>query len=240
MTSPPVTGKYVFMTNALHITLAQINPIVGDLAYNLQKIQQVRDSAPDHTDLVIFPETVLCGYPAEDLILKPIFIDAVADILKTLTTESAAGGPALLLTAPSRINDTVMNTAHLVVNGKLIASVTKSNLPNYGVFDEKRVFTAGPLPAPVTFRGHKLGIMICEDMWSPAAAAHLRDQGATLLIVPNASPFEKNKQDKRINVARARVSETNLPLIYVNQCGGQDDLVFDGGSFILNEKGGVV
>lgn len=227
------------MTTALRITLAQINPVVGDLALNAAKIRAVRDAASAGTDLIVFPETALTGYPAEDLLLKPSFIDAAMAALRALAAETKSG-PALLVPAPTRNGDSTFNAVFLLDGGTVTAERFKSNLPNYGVFDERRVFAAGPLPEPLTFRGYKLGVMICEDMWSPAAAARLKERGAELLIVPNASPFEKGKQDKRIATARARVSETGLPLLYINQICGQDDLVFDGGSFILNEKGALI
>lgn len=225
------------MTQILHITLAQINPVVGDIAYNMQKIRQARDTAPAGA-LVVLPETAMTGYPAEDLILKPAFIDAAMAAVQELARES--GATALIVTAPWRDDGKIYNAAHLVTGGAIAATRYKSSLPNYGVFDEKRVFTPGPLSAPIEYRGHRLGLMICEDMWAPPAAAALKERGATILIVPNASPYEKSKQDKRIAIARARVAETGLPLVYVNQNGGQDDLVFDGGSFILGESGQLI
>jgi NAD+ synthase len=227
------------MPKPLHITLAQINPVVGDIALNAAKIRAVRDAAPANTDLIVFPETALCGYPAEDLLLKPSFIDTVMVALHTLAAETKSG-PALLVPAPMRNGDGTFNAVFLLDGGSIAAERVKSNLPNYGVFDERRVFVPGPPPTPIDFRGHKLGVMICEDMWSDIATTSLIAHGAEILIVPNASPFEKGKQDKRIEVARKRVAQSGLPLIYVNQICCQDDLVFDGGSFILNEKGAVV
>lgn len=228
------------MKKPLYITLAQINPIVGALALNAAKIRTVRDAAPAGMDLIVFPETALTGYPAEDLILKPSFIDAVAGVLNDLA-QTTKSGPALLVPAPLRGDDGRTYNGICVLDGGAVAATRyKSDLPNYGVFDEKRIFAAGPLPLPIEFRGHKLGVMICEDVWTPAAAAHLKAHGAEILVIPNASPFEKGKQDKRIEIARARVTETGLPLLYLNQVCGQDDLVFDGGSFILNKSGTVI
>jgi len=228
------------MAHALHITLAQINPIVGDLTYNLAKIRKVRDEAPAATDLIIFPELAICGYPPEDLILKPSFIDSVNQAVQMLVKESAEKSVHLLLPAPHKEGDKVFNAVHFIGNGKIIATIKKHHLPNYGVFDELRVFEAGPLPEPITFKGNKLGVLICEDMWRPDVATHLRDQGATLLISVNASPYEITKHGQRLDRARARVNETKLPLIYVNQAGGQDELVFDGASFILNENADII
>lgn len=221
----------------LHIALAQINPIVGDVTYNLNKVRQVRDNVPEHTDIIVLPETVLSGYPVEDLVLKPAFIDAAMDAVTVLARESADKAPALLLTTPWRQDGKVYNAVHLIHGGKVVVTRFKTNLPNYGVFDDKRVFESAPPPAPIDFKGHRLGVMICEDMWSARVADNLQDHGATILIVTNASPFEKGKHDKRLRVAAERAAGTGLPLIYVNQCCGQDDLVYDGGSFILNEKG---
>jgi NAD+ synthase len=225
------------MTKALHITLAQINPIVGDVTHNLNRVRQVRDDAPENTDLIIFPETVLSGYPAEDLILKHAFIDSAMAAVLRLIHESKDGGPALLVTAPWRSDSRIYNAVHLIQNGEIKATRAKADLPNYGVFDDKRVFSPAAAPLPIDFKGHKLGVMICEDMWTPRAAASLQDHDASILIVTNASPFEKGKHAKRLRIARERAAQTGLPLIYVNQCCGQDDLVFDGGSFVLNEKG---
>lgn len=222
----------------MKLTLAQINPTVGDLDGNMALIRRVRDGATD-TDLIVFPELALSGYPPEDLILKPQFMADVKTCLETLTAEST-GKPAMLVTAPWEENHKRYNAAFLIHDGQIAARVYKSRLPNYGVFDEKRIFSNGPLPAPVGFEGHKLGILICEDMWSPEVAAHLKAQGAEILIVPNGSPFEMNKHDTRLHHARLRIEETGLPLVYVNQVGGQDGLVFDGGSFAINKDCEIV
>lgn len=222
----------------MRLTLAQINPTVGDLDGNMALIRRVRDSVTD-TDLIIFPELVLSGYPPEDLVLKPQFMADVKTCIERLVAESV-GKPAMLVTAPWIEHHKRHNAAFLIDNGQIVARIDKCRLPNYGVFDEKRTFSAGPLPAPVTFKGHKLGILICEDMWSPEVAAHLVSQGADILIVPNGSPFEMNKHDTRLHHARLRIEETSLPLIYVNQVGGQDGLAFDGGSFALNKECALV
>ncbi len=228
------------MTKALNITLAQVNPIVGDLPYNLDLIRRVRDDAPAGTDLIVFPEMIICGYPPEDLILKPSFLDQIGHHIEILAEESTRHAPHLIVPAPVRIDGKPRNAAHLIGGGKVIATICKNHLPNYGVFDEARIFTSSPMPEPVEFRGHKLGIMICEDMWFPDVAAHLKSKGAELLISVNASPYEAEKNHIRLDHARSRVKETGLPLIYVNQCGGQDELVFDGASFVLNENGQVI
>ena len=218
------------MTSALRITLAQINPIVGGLDFNARKILKIQREAPANTDLIVLPEMALCGYPPEDLILKPFFMDQVEASIHRIAAESAAHKSALILPAPWRIDGQIYNVAHLIGEGRILATIGKHHLPNYGVFDEQRIFKPAPLPAPIDFRGHKLGLMICEDMWFPDVAAALRNQGASMLIVVNASPYETTKQDTRLAIAQCRVAETRLPLIYVNQCGGQDELVFDGAS----------
>lgn len=228
------------MTNALHITLAQINPAVGDLAGNRERIARALKDAPGNADLVIFPELAVCGYPPEDLVLKPFFlaqVEKTVDAIAALTKDSAAH---LLLSAPHRQDGKTYNAVHLIGGGKIIETRFKNNLPNYGVFDEQRVFKSGPLPDPIMFKGHRLGVMICEDMWTPDVSTHLADNGAEMLIVVNASPFEAAKNARRLDLARQRVKETGLPLIYVNQCGGQDELVFDGASFVLSEQGRLI
>lgn len=218
----------------MRFTLAQLNPTVGDLDGNLALIRRVRDTTPD-TDLIIFPELVLSGYPPEDLVMKPCFLKDVRRCVDKLIAEST-GKPAMLVTAPWEDQHHRYNAALLIADGRLVDTVYKNRLPNYGVFDEVRTFHQGQLPAPMYFMGKKLGVMICEDMWSPEVALYLKAQGAEILIVPNGSPFEMNKFDTRLHHARLRIEETGLPLIYVNQVGGQDSLIFDGGSFALNSE----
>ena len=219
----------------LKFALAQINPTVGDIAGNAAKITAARaDSARLGADLAIFPELCLVGYPPEDLVLKPAFQDAAAKAVDELARLTADGGPAMLIGAPWRDGGRLMNAALLLDGGKVAAARYKYDLPNYGPFDEKRVFVAGGMPGPILFRGAKLGVMVCEDCWTPDVSECLAESGAEILIVPNGSPYELNKLDQRLNLAVARVKETNLPFVYVNQIGGQDELVFDGASFALN------
>ena len=224
------------MTDSLKIALAQINPTVGDVAGNVALIKAAHaEAAKQGADLVVFSELVVSGYPPEDLVYREAFLEACLRAIENLKTITADGAPGLLVGAPWVEKDnTTQNAAFLMDGGKLIAVRSKHHLPNYGVFDEQRIFAAGPAPGPMVFRGVRLGVMICEDMWFEDVAETLAESGAELLIVPNGSPFELDKPDVRITRAVARVTENGLPLIYVNQVGGQDDLVFDGGSFVLN------
>jgi NAD+ synthase len=223
----------------LSIAFAQLNPTVGDVAANAALIRRSRDSAAAlGADLVVCSELVLVGYPPEDLVLRPALVQAAAAALRELQQESARGGPGLVVTLPWADDAGVHNAVALVADGRIDLRF-KHNLPNYGVFDEKRVFVPGPLPAPVTFRDTRIGLPICEDIWYPGCVRHLSEQGAELLLVPNGSPFEVEKFHQRIDLARHRVAESGLPLVYVNQVGGQDELVFDGGSFAMNDDGSL-
>ena len=224
----------------LTIAFAQLNPTVGDVAGNLALVRRMRDeAAAQGADLVVYSELVLVGYPPEDLVLRPALVEAAADALRDLQRESAAAGvPGVVVTLPWKETDRMRNAVALVANGRVDLRF-KHELPNYGVFDEKRVFEPGPLPEPVMFRDARLGIPICEDIWLDHVTAHLADRGVQLLLVPNGSPFEVDKFEHRLELARARASETCVPLAYVNQVGGQDELVFDGGSFVMNADGSL-
>ncbi|MCA8928588.1 MAG: NAD+ synthase [Alphaproteobacteria bacterium] len=223
------------MTDSLRIALAQINPVVGDVPGNADKVRAARaDAAAQGADLVVYGELVLAGYPPEDLVLKPAFQDACRAAAEALARETADGGPALLLTTPWVTEHQLYNAVLLADGGEIRAVRFKADLPNYGVFDEKRVFTPGPMPGPVNFRDVRLGVPICEDIWGEAVVECLEESGAEILLVPNGSPFEVDKPDVRLNHVIARVSESGLPMAYVNQVGGQDELAFDGASFVVN------
>jgi len=220
--------------NRLKIALAQLNPIVGDVAGNEQKARAARtEAARLGADIVMFTELFLAGYPTEDLVLKPAFQDACRAACERLARETADGGPALLIGLPWREGDALYN-AYALLDGGSIAVRFKVDLPNYGVFDEKRIFEPGPLPGPVNFRGVRLGLPICEDIWSGDVIECLAETGAEMLLVPNGSPYWRGKTEERFNIAAARVTESGLPLVYLNEIGGQDELVFDGASFVLN------
>ena len=221
------------MTDSLTIAIAQLNPIVGDIEGNVAKVRSARDSLPN-ADLVVFSELFLTGYPPEDLVLKPAFQDEAMSAVQELAALTADGGPSVLVGTPWREGDKLFNAVVLLSDGKIEALRFKHHLPNYGVFDEIRVFDKGPMPGPVNFKGVRLGIPICEDIWFEDVCECLEETGAEILLVPNGSPFNTSKLDKRINHAVARVTECGLPLLYANQFGGQDELVFDGASFVLN------
>lgn len=225
------------MTDQLTIAMAQINQRVGDLSGNAAAMLAWRAKAPG-ADLIVFPEQQLIGYPAEDLVLKPVFAAKAAAQLAELALATADGGPAMLVGSIFADEGALYNGIALLDGGRIVAVRYKHELPNYGTFDEKRIFTPGPLPEPVAFKGVKLGLPICEDGWLQPVSTHLAEQGAEILISVNGSPYEIDKDDRRLEqVFAARVTETGLPLLFLNRVGGQDELVFDGSSFILNADG---
>lgn len=229
------------MSDKLIIALAQLNPTVGDISGNISKLRAARERAADMgADLLVTSELYLCGYPTEDLILKPSFQESLRTATERITSTTEDGGPAILLGVPWREGKKLYNAALLLDHGKIAGRAFKHDLPNYGPFDEKRLFSSAPFSQPISFRGTKLGVMICEDMWTSAYAAHLKKDGAKVLIVPNGSPFEIGKTETRRKLAEERVEETGLPLIYLNQFCGQDELVFDGASFVLDAGGKLV
>lgn len=219
----------------LRIALAQLNPILGDFPSNMDKARAARvKAAKDGADLVLFSELFITGYPPEDLVLKRAFQQAAMASVEELAKDTADGGPAVLIGTPWVKDGALHNAVALLDSGQVQAVTFKNNLPNYGVFDEKRVFVPGPLPGPFNIRGVRIGVPICEDIWAADATDCLCETGAELLLVPNGSPFDARKRDHRLNVTVARVVESGLPLAYLNQVGGQDELVFDGASFVLN------
>ncbi len=228
------------MIDSLTIALAQTNPTVGDVAQNAGRIRaQADEAAALNADLAVFGELCLSGYPPEDLVFKESFVKSIEAHVMELARETVGKRPALLIGAPWIVQGKLHNAALLIDEGKVATVVPKHVLPNYGVFDEKRVFARAPLPDPAPFRGIQLGVMICEDMWTPAVTSHLAALGADILLVLNGSPFEEDKVGVRLKQAGRRTRAANLPLAYVNLVGGQDELVFDGGSFVLDNGGKV-
>lgn len=223
----------------LSLSLAQLNPTVGDIGGNLELARAARASAAG-CDLLVFTELFISGYPPEDLVLRPAFVAACRDAIERLALETADFGPAMLIGAPWLDNGAVHNSVLLLDNGRIEAVRHKVELPNYGVFDEKRVFRAGPMPEPIVFHGVRLGVPICEDIWVPDIAAHFGRVGCDILVVINGSPYWRNKQADRLAIARGGVGIAAVPMIYVNMVGGQDELVFDGGSFGLEADGTTV
>ncbi|MCE9650401.1 MAG: NAD+ synthase [Parvibaculum sp.] len=223
------------MTDKLCIALAQLNPTVGDIAGNLKKAVEARRKASlAGADLVVFSELFLAGYPPEDLVLKPAFQRAAAEAVAELARQTADGGPGVLIGAPWIEEGKLMNAVFYLDQGEIKGHRFKVHLPNYGVFDEPRVFQAGPMPGPMNIRGVRIGVPICEDIWLTDVVECLEESGAEILLVPNGSPYDADKFDMRAQLVVSRIRESGLPLAYVNQIGGQDELVFDGASFVVN------
>jgi NAD+ synthase len=221
--------------DSFKLALAQLNPVVGDIEGNLERARTARAAMGEAgADLIAFTELYLTGYPLEDLVLKPALQRAAREACEALAQDTADGGPAILMGLPWGEPPFVYNAVALLDGGRIEAVRYKNNLPNYGVFDEKRVFAAGPMPAPIHFRGVCLGVPVCEDIWAEDVCESLVQAGAEILIVPNGSPYWMDKQETRYGVAETRVAETRRPLAYLNQVGGQDELAFDGASFVLN------
>ena len=225
------------MTDRLRIALVQISQRVGDLEGNADAMLAWRAKA-EGADLVVFPELQLIGYPPEDLVLKPALAERAKTQLARLVEATADGGPAMIVGSVRWEEARLYNVLHLIDGGRIVGTTRKHELPNYGTFDEKRWFTPGSLPEPIEWRGLLLGLPICEDIWFPPVCAHLKAAGAELLISPHGSPYELEKDELRTGeVGARRVAETGLPLIFLNRVGGQDEVVFDGASFVLNGDG---
>jgi NAD+ synthase len=223
------------MSDTLRIALAQLNPHQGQVVHNLALIRAARaEAARLGADLLVTPEFSIAGYPPEDLVLKPAYVAACEAAVDDLAADTADGGPGVIVGGPWRDGPDLRNAAFVLDGGRITARRAKHELPNYGVFDDKRVFRAGPAPGPVAFRGFRLGVLICEDWWFPDVSETLAESGAEILLSINGSPYEADKHRHRIDLAVHRVVETGLPFVFCAQVGGQDELVFDGAGFVLN------
>ncbi|MEW4983283.1 MAG: NAD+ synthase [Cycloclasticus sp.] len=223
----------------MKIALVQFNPVVGDLIGNADRIIAYCHRAIEQQAMaIVFPELAITGYPPEDLLLRDDFINAVEKQLERISIECPL--LTVIIGYPEKGEGVLYNSVAVVQAGELVANYRKQQLPNYGVFDEKRYFQAGTKARTFKLGAERVGLSICEDIWTPAVCGQLKQAGASLIINLNASPFEINKSDKREETVRTRVEETGLPIVYVNQVGGQDELVFDGGSFAINAEGLVV
>jgi NAD+ synthase len=229
------------MTDTLSIAIAQVSPIVGDINGNVAKIRQARnEAAAAGADLIVFSELFICGYPPEDLVQKPSFQRACRDAVEALAEDTGDGGPAIIVGAPWREGPHLYNAGALLKDGRVDAVRYKRHLPNYGVFDEPRRFAPGPVPPePVEVHGFRIGLMICEDMWLPGPGEHLCRAAAEIFIVPHGSPFRETALNERVGAARDRLRACGLPLVFVNQLAGQDEVLFEGASFVMGADGDV-
>ncbi|WP_339773279.1 NAD+ synthase [uncultured Pseudosulfitobacter sp.] len=225
------------MADTFRITLGQLNPTVGDIDGNAAKARSAWEAGRDaQADMVALPELFITGYNAQDLIMKPAFHTAAIEAVKALA-EDCADGPTLAIGCPWVEGAELYNAYLICRGGRIVSRVLKHHLPNETVFDEVRVFDAGPLGGPYSVGNARVGSPICEDAWHEDVAETLQETGAEFLLVPNGSPYYRDKMETRLNQMVARVVETGLPLIYLNMVGGQDDQVFDGASFALNPGG---
>src|SRR6476659_557750 len=227
------------MTNRLKIALAQMNQRVGDLEGNARAMLEMRRKAKD-ADLLVCTELQVVGYPPEDLVLKPEFVRRVHECTDELVEATAEPGPAMLIGTIVNEGGQIFNAMILADGGRVLGRTFKHELQNYGTFDEKRICTPGPVPDPIEWRGIKLGVPVCEDMWLEPVCAHLAELGAEFFIVPHGSPYELDKNPTRERLARARTTSNGLPLVFLNRVGGQDELAFDGSSFVMHPDGETV
>lgn len=222
------------MTDQLRIALAQLNPKVGDLTGNLTLARKaLADASAAQADILLLSELFLTGYFPDDLLFKPQFVADAMGAAQSLVADTASSDVVLVLPTIWQEHSALYNAVLVAEKGRVIATRYKRELPNNDVFYEKRYFTAGPLPLPVVIKGVSVGIPICEDIWHPWVCEHLVREGAEILLCPNGSPYWTDKQHVRKDLVRARVAEDQVPLLYLNQVGGQDELVFDGASFAM-------
>ncbi len=227
------------MATNLKIALAQLNPLVGDVIGNVDKLISVRSKLDDSVDILVAPELYISGYPIDDLVLREDFLDLVDKGLENLGKATKDCKSSIIVGAPRKEKNTIRNSVFVIENGEISTFRDKYELPNSGVFDEQRIFTPGNLSGPVNIKGVRIGIPICEDIWKENVIECLAESGAEIIISINASPFTLSKNNERLSVVISRIRENELPLVYLNRYGGQDELVFDGNSFALNDDGSI-
>lgn len=227
------------MPKKLRIVMAQLNLTVGDISGNLTKLIHAAKTARDtlSADIIVFPELSITGYPPEDLLLRKSFLDEANDALNKFKSE--VDGIYCVVGHPHATSQGLHNSCSVIYNNTIIGRYAKQHLPNYGVFDECRYFVPGNLPCVVPINGIPVGIAICEDLWFPGPAQEIANHGARLILSPNASPFEIDKHEQRHLTLAKRAKTANLPIVYVNCVGGQDELLFDGGSMVVDQEGKI-
>ncbi|RYE82755.1 MAG: NAD+ synthase, partial [Hyphomicrobiales bacterium] len=229
------------MTDRLRIALAQLNPTVGALAANLELGRKaLADAAAAKADIILFPELFITGYFPDDLLFKPRFVADAMATAEEFAKATAGTGVTAIMPCVGQDGGKLYNSVLICENGEVVARRYKRELPNDDIFYERRYFERAELQEPVTIKGVSIGIPICEDIWHPEVCAHLVDNGARMLLCPNGSPYWRNKQATRYKLVRDRVAEDNVPMLYLNQVGGQDELVYDGASFGIEPGGRLV
>jgi len=232
-------NKIFSESSPIRIQIAQFNPIVGDIKFNAQKMLDLSIEANNAgAHLIIFPELALTGYPPEDLLFRDGFINQVKDEI-TNFCNLAPSGISILFGAPNKTDDFLFNSAYLIQHNRIINIYNKQELPNYGVFDEKRYFSSGVDSFVFECQNTKIGVLICEDQWVEGPISSLCQSNIDIVVSLNASPFQLNKQSERINICKNYALKFDITFIYVNMVGGQDEVVFDGNSFIVNNQGDV-
>tara|TARA_Y100000813_G_scaffold52460_1_gene36688 strand:- start:81 stop:1739 length:1659 start_codon:yes stop_codon:yes gene_type:complete len=225
------------MDKKLKIALAQLNPLVGDVSGNIEKLISIRSNLNSDIDILVAPELYVSGYPIDDLVLREDFLNLVENEINKLVQCTKDNKSAIIVGAPRKDNNQIKNSVFVIENGNIVSIKDKYELPNTGVFDEQRIFKQGSLEDCVIIKGIKFGLPICEDIWEKTVLEKLSKSGAEIIIAINASPFTVSKNEERENIATLRVNETKLPIVYLNRTGGQDELIFDGSSFALNHDG---
>ena len=225
------------MSNKLKIALAQLSPLVGDVEKNVSKLIEIRSKLDNDIDILVAPELYISGYPIDDLVLREDFLKSVSVGIENLVSISKDNKSSIIFGAPRKFHNSIRNSVFVIENGKILTVKDKYELPNTGVFDEQRIFSQGELQDCINIKHVNIGLPICEDIWEKRVLKNLSSKGAEIIISINASPYTIVKKKERDSVAAQRVKETNLPIIYLNRTGGQDELIFDGSSFGLNNDG---